>query len=386
MNFGSIVWAAIQPILSILIMVAVGVALKKKNIYGQDVMKSLGVFALQFLAPCLMLTKTASSISVNNIHQYLSIMLIAFIYQMYSFVAAFIIFYSTRKYLTPTFRKSLLSAMSFGNVGDFPIAILLTVGNAAPFNPGDGDKGVAFITAILLIYYPLFFSLGIYWIESDYKSLKVEYPKIHAELEPLQHEPERPEKPKFWRHPLFRMIIVNPNIIGIVIGLCLGLVQPLNDVFVSSNGALFFIFNTLKTLGNAYIPIGLTLFGANLIYADFSIFKRLFGIAVESTMATTIYIPIFIVVFTRLVISPILGIAFVTYLTNIGFIDPTNKILQFVLMTPMMMPMAQMNLVLSQIYHPKGKPQEMATMVAICYCFAPISLVVSLSVAIYSLS
>ena len=354
-------------------------------------MKSLGLFALNYLSPCLLMTKTAVSITIRNIDQYLSIMLISFIYQVVSFIVAFLIFYSTRKYLTPTFRKSLLSAISFGNVNDFPIAILLIIGNSPPFINGDADRGVAFISAILLVYCPFLFSLGIYWIESDYKSLRIieEHPEADDEVAPLRiEEPltEQPQRLKLWKHPLLKLIFYNPNIIGIVIGLILGIVQPLNDVIVSPSGPLFFIFNTLKTLGNAYIPIGLTLFGANLIYADFSIFKRFFGSTVESTMPSTIYIPIFAAVVTRLVLFPILGISFVTYLTSIGYIDPANKILQFVLMTPMMMPMAQLNLILSQIYHPKGKPQEMATTVAICYCFSPISLMISLSFALYSLS
>eukprot|EP00835_Amoeboradix_gromovi_P002123 NODE_113_length_19319_cov_0.247815.p6 type:complete len:387 gc:universal NODE_113_length_19319_cov_0.247815:7821-8981(+) len=386
MNFGAIVWAAIQPILTVLIMVIIGVILTKKRIYHQEVMKSLGKFALQFLAPCLMMTKTAASISPSNIMQYLFIMLITSIYQVYYIIAAFIIFFLTKRYCSPTFRTSVMSSTAFGNWGDFPIAILIAIGNSPPFEPGDSDKGIAFVTAILLLYYPLIFSLGVHWIESDYKSIKVEY--LDNKTEEESNVVAKPE-PKFYHKEWFRLIVFNPNIIGIVIGLMLGLIAPLNKVFVSSDGALFFVFNTLKTMGNAYIPIGLTLFGANLIYADFSIFKRMLRIPVthnDTELPKKIYVPIFAVIFTRLVISPIIGIAFVNFLISASFIDPMNKILQFVLILPMCMPMAQMNLVLSQIYHPKGKPEEMATMVAICYFLTPFSLIVSLSVAIYTLS
>ena len=382
MNFGSIVWGAIQPVLTVCIVVVLGAFLKRKNIYHQAVMKSLGVLALQVLSPCLLISKIAVSINLGNMPQYLTIMAISLGYFVFLFIAAGIIYYTTKKYQTPTFRTSILSATSFGNVGDFPIAILTVLGDSTPFMMGDADKGIAFITAILLVYFPLFFSIGLYWIEQDYKSIKSD----DFEQLPETTAPIVQQKTPFYKSKLFKLIFLNPNIIGIIIGLLFALIPPFNYVFVTKDGPLHFIFKLIQTIGNAYIPIGLTLFGANLTYANFGIFMKLLGRPVIQTMPTTIYVPISIIIVFKLVICPVIGIFFVKLLASVDLIDKSNAMLQFVLMTPLMMPMAQMNLILAQIYHPKGKPEEMATLVAICYIVAPISLIASLSGAIYSVS
>eukprot|EP00834_Sanchytrium_tribonematis_P001944 NODE_52_length_30984_cov_1.383358.p11 type:complete len:382 gc:universal NODE_52_length_30984_cov_1.383358:2979-1834(-) len=377
MLIGTIIWGAIQPVLTIFIMVLLGVILKRKKIYNQTVMKELGKLAIQFLSPCLLLTKIAISINIGNIASYLSIILIAFIYQVYYIVMGLIIFFSTRRFLTSTFKKSVLSSCAFGNWSDFPIAILISVGASEPFGPGDSDKGIAYTTAFVLVLIPFLFTFGQFWIESDYKSINHEDSTIADPTITLSLTK------RILNNRLFQLIVLNPNILGITIGLILGLAKPLNEIFVQPSGALYFIFKTFQVIGNGYVPISLSLFGANLMYADFSIFKKLLGFNVPQNLPKSVYIPICAVIFMRMILSPILGILFVKLISSHNLIDKSNKILQFVLILPTLMPMAQMNLILSQIQHPFGKPLEMATLTALCYTVTPFSLIASLTAAIY---
>eukprot|EP00834_Sanchytrium_tribonematis_P002198 NODE_63_length_26141_cov_1.022656.p9 type:complete len:372 gc:universal NODE_63_length_26141_cov_1.022656:17122-16007(-) len=370
MNLATIIWSAFQPVINLLIMVLLGMYLKWKKLYNEQNMSDLSRIDINYFLPCLMFSKIIVSISTNNITEYGLVLCTAFIFQCYYILCGVLIYLTTRKYQTPYFKKGVINSTAFGNWADSPFAIILAIGNSEPFKDGDANYGLALFTAFFLISSPFIFTLGIHWIKSDYKE--------------LNEEPEVETK-RMWDNPMVKLILRNPNIIAIVLGVIVAVITPLKNQFTLEGGYLHFLFITISTIGGASIPVGITLFGANLLYADFSALKRIFGFGVDSRLPRKIFVPIFAVVFFRMIFCPFIGVAYSKALVYIGLVSDSNKMMQFVLALPMCLPVAQMNLIFSQIFHPNGNPTEMATLVAICYAVAPFTMIASLTGIIYAI-
>ncbi|KAJ3048389.1 Protein M3 [Rhizophlyctis rosea] len=66
------------------------------------------------------------------------------------------------------FRNTLLAATSMGNWGDLTLAVVLSLGESAPFKKGDSALGVAYVSAFLCFSNIFAFTAGIHWIGKDH--------------------------------------------------------------------------------------------------------------------------------------------------------------------------------------------------------------------------
>ncbi|KAJ3331734.1 Protein M3 [Blyttiomyces sp. JEL0837] len=69
------------------------------------------------------------------------------------------------------FRYGCILATAMGNHGDLALAIILSVGNAQPFNNGDSAKGIAYVSAFLAFINLFFFSIGYKYFGEDMRYL-----------------------------------------------------------------------------------------------------------------------------------------------------------------------------------------------------------------------
>ena len=56
-----------------------------------------------------------------------------------------------------------------GNCGDLPIGVILSLGNYPPFHEGDAVKGVAYVSAFLVLTNIFFFTIGYHCFEQDFQ-------------------------------------------------------------------------------------------------------------------------------------------------------------------------------------------------------------------------
>jgi len=72
------------------------------------------------------------------------------LYQIIGLVTSTVI--STIFWVPHRFRWGIIVAGIWGNYGDLPTAIIMSVTAVAPFQPEDQDRAVAYIAAFLLLF------------------------------------------------------------------------------------------------------------------------------------------------------------------------------------------------------------------------------------------
>ncbi|KAJ3096466.1 Protein M3 [Phlyctochytrium planicorne] len=164
--------------------------------------------------------------------------------------------------------------------------------------------------------------------------------------------------------------------IATIAGLIIAVTPPLRQLFVLPTNAtggeseppFQFIFETLKFLGDAAVPIGLVNLGAALGRLNV---KSLLPIRITLAIA-----------FARLVLFPVIGIAIVVGLVSAKAIDPEDKILRFVLMIETCVPTASSTVFFTQLWHPRGEADNIASVVLIEYSIAAFTMIVCLTISL----
>ncbi|KAI8848224.1 auxin efflux carrier [Chytridium lagenaria] len=166
--------------------------------------------------------------------------------------------------------------------------------------------------------------------------------------------------------------------IATVVGLIVAVVPFLKALFIdlpnasaapSTNEPPFlFLFETLKFLGDAAVPLGLVNLGAALGRLNL---RSLLPIRITLAIA-----------FARLVMFPLIGFAIIIGLTNAGVVDRNDKMLRFVLLIETGVPTASSTVFFTQLWHPKGEADNIASVVLIEYTMAAVSMIVCLAIAL----
>ncbi|KAJ3214750.1 Protein M3 [Dinochytrium kinnereticum] len=118
--------------------------------------------------------------------------------------------------------------------------------------------------------------------------------------------------------------------IATIVGLIVAVSSPLKALFIEDKGSnggeppFLFVFETLKFLGDAAVPLGLVNLGAALGRLNI---RSLLPIRITLAIA-----------FARLILFPTIGFLIITQLVNARVIDPEDKIMRFVLMSCLEVP------------------------------------------------
>ncbi|KAK9761866.1 Protein M3 [Basidiobolus ranarum] len=163
--------------------------------------------------------------------------------------------------------------------------------------------------------------------------------------------------------------VFSPQNIAIILGITVGLAPPLKKLFVqppSSNTEppLLFLFELIRMIGAAYLPISLCNLGAAL--------SRL------SIRAVPLRITISFAL-VKLVLTPIIGILFVQALVyKFHIISPEDRPLRFLSMFAACVPTATSIMILSQFFSPNGETREVAAVLVVQYIIGIFTMVGSL--------
>ncbi|KNE58048.1 hypothetical protein AMAG_04874 [Allomyces macrogynus ATCC 38327] len=185
---------------------------------------------------------------------------------------------------------------------------------------------------------------------------------------------------RIWENPIMQTLMMPPNF-ALVLGLLVALIPGVKSVLVPVAGSttvppLAVIYDTTTFLGNGAMPLSMCLFGAALTTIDPDWRAAPVGVRWAAVW----------LVFYRLLFLPVAGIALVEGMVTWGWIDVEAKMLRFVLMMQACVPTAQMCLILTQYFHPRGESKEVATVMALQYAVSVVTLTASLTYILAILS
>ncbi|ORZ35278.1 auxin efflux carrier [Catenaria anguillulae PL171] len=218
-------------------------------------------------------------------------------------------------------------------------------------------------------------------------------PRAHAPNAPLNSNAEAQHEAspstmhtirRIWltvsTHPLLSSLLNLPNI-GLFSGLLVALIPGALPLMVPTSSApLSFIYSAFDFLGQAAVPLSLTIFGASLttLETDRRVWREYPGIP---------WALILVLVF-RLILMPVIGIVVVEVILvgALGWIPKEEKMLRFVLMIEAAVPTAQLVLIMAKYYHPQGEAKEAAAMTLAQYAVCFLTLTASLAFILNLLS
>ncbi|KAJ6555153.1 auxin efflux carrier [Mycena vulgaris] len=156
---GTLIWISCLPLLRLFICVACGYGITRAELFPASAARGAGQIMLNITVPSLMFSKIVPAFTSQNISALGPLVLIAVIYQGMGVAIAWMtkqIFWVPHR-----FRWGILAAGGWGNYGDIPTSIAISIAGAAPFNgASDQTLSVAYISGLSLFYMITFFPLG----------------------------------------------------------------------------------------------------------------------------------------------------------------------------------------------------------------------------------
>ncbi|KAJ1565726.1 hypothetical protein HK405_011727, partial [Cladochytrium tenue] len=157
---GRIVWAACRPILKILVEMGIGFAVARcgmLNAEGSKIIATILVWVVSGL--------DANDLSAFGIMTVASAAIVGL-----GFLAGILILRVTNPPVG--IRYATIMATALGNSGDLPLAIVLSLGDSAPFSTGGSTTGAAYISAYLCFFNIFNFTVGYLFFGEDAKAVR----------------------------------------------------------------------------------------------------------------------------------------------------------------------------------------------------------------------
>ncbi|KAG5733851.1 Protein ECM3 [Termitomyces sp. T112] len=156
---GQLIWTSCRPLIRLMLCVTGGFILTKTDNFPPIAARGAGQIALNIALPCLMFSKIVPAFTADNIHALGPLVLVAILYEAIGLLMAW--FIKQFLWVPHRFRYGVLVAGGWGNVGDIPTSVIMSVTGAAPFNGTvDQDLSIAYISAFILIFMITLFPMG----------------------------------------------------------------------------------------------------------------------------------------------------------------------------------------------------------------------------------
>ncbi|EJD55666.1 auxin efflux carrier [Auricularia subglabra TFB-10046 SS5] len=444
---GALVWMSCRPLIKMTLSTACGFILTRMGVFGPMHARGCGQVVIKVFYPALVFAKLVTGISTQNVSAIGPLFVVCGIYLV---LGAFMSLFVTQFFWVPhRFRYGIHASGIFGNFGDIPTAVIMSMTAIPPFRgQQDSDTAVAYISIFTLMFFLVLFPFGGHVlisgdfagpdrdIEDVRKTVRqqlrlsarrwerglvtlgnfvrrrktVEEPEMadddadggrpdvqtskDAKGDVEKGEPDSPgeaevqndseedattsndppisrttspagEQKAAAKDAAFRLHVarvtavvqglITPITIAMLIGLIVAVVRPLKSLFVvvpssptpnapDGQPALAFIMDTATFLGGGAVPLGLTCLGSALA-----------GLKVpRSEWHTLPFGAITSLAVGKLLVMPVLGILIVNAFVRVGFIDASDKVLQFVCIFMACVPTSTTQVFLTQMYSPDG--------------------------------
>ncbi|ORZ41273.1 auxin efflux carrier [Catenaria anguillulae PL171] len=421
-NVLSAAWAGARAMLKVALVCGIGALAYRFQMFDRPTSKTISKMFIQLYLPLLIFSKTSIAITPANAPFLAIISTFALAYFALGHAFGAVLWYFARRYMPIHLQLSLIPAAGFGNNGDLVLSIIMSLEGIGGFTSADVDKGIAYVAVWYAIFNAIFYSASVNCFKADFRRLaKAEEvlevdvdvgnpgiaiepatathvepssttqvvdttrPDSRTQLNPAQLEatPGLPathtailnsaSTPSLFTrirtilaHPFLQSLVFPPNI-ALFLGLLVALIPALKSLFLPLTTApLGFAFDAASFLGAAAIPLSMTVFGAALttIETDRDMLRKHPGL---------LWCALALLAF-RLLALPGIGIALVTVATNGGWIPKDQGMLRFVCMVQACVPTAQICILITQYYHPRGESKEMATIMIVQYAAAMLTL------------
>ncbi|KIY43446.1 auxin efflux carrier [Fistulina hepatica ATCC 64428] len=156
---GALIWMSLRPVIRLVLTASFGFALTKADVFPAVAARGAGQIVLNITLPCLMFSKMVPAFTSQNISALGPLCTVAIIYEILGFFIAWII--KQFFWVPHRFRYGILSAGIFGNVGDIPTSVVMSITASSPFNGStDPALSVAYVAAFTLVFMISLFPLG----------------------------------------------------------------------------------------------------------------------------------------------------------------------------------------------------------------------------------
>lgn len=320
---------------SVVLACAAGAWLARRGILHREGVASLSSVVFKLMLPCLLFSKISSGFTAEDICNWWILPVMAIFYNLIGM--------SMGQGIRRVFKvqdeskEAVVAACTFANSGYLPmtlIAALYGVSAGTGQDPQAAARGIAYISVYLVAQSPFLWGWG--------------YPYLGG-------------KTGGWP-PLNR--IFSPPVYGIIAGVFIALLPPLNQLFYGSHPPLRVLLSTVDLLGAGTLPCAMLIIGANLS-----------RIQIRDTAVVPPRV-IAAVSAVRLLIMPLVGIGVTLTLAACSLI-PDDPLFRLVLMLEAATPSAANLVVMCQL-HQRGE-KVMATLIFWEYLFSILTLTLFLS-------
>ncbi|KAI8057183.1 membrane transport protein-domain-containing protein [Syncephalis plumigaleata] len=379
LDVGQLIWMAAKPIIKLALVAGGGMALSRANILTASASKLISKIIVNLLMPCLLFANMAKSLSIDNLPQLGIMTITAVFYILLGLVAGLLM----KRFLNPPsrFQYGIVAASIWGNWGDLPLAIILSVGDMPPFQSGDTKLGLAFVSTLICVFNVTLFPMddkvppnrssiaqsntGEHNANEEEMKQKTDNDQITViNMDTTMTETNAPSTPhrttttnydqiafyhqfdvtyEYWHLPWYTS----------------GFHPPVKNLFVptsseslpTSEPPLYFLLDTLAFIGASSVPLSITNLGAALAKMKFKTMH------VRSAMH------------------------------GLHWVDPLeDRALRFVYMLAGCMPTATTCLLLTQLYSPDGQAHEVAGALVLQYLGGLVTMVGALALIILIIS
>ncbi|KZS91705.1 auxin efflux carrier [Sistotremastrum niveocremeum HHB9708] len=158
-SVGALIWISVRPLIRLVATTASGYLITRADLFPTVAARGTGQVLLNITLPCLMFSKIVPAFTPENIAALGPLTLVAVVYQLLGLLLSIII--KQFFWVPHRFRYGILVAGCWGNSGDVPTAVIMSITAVSPFGgTKDSTLAVAYISVFILVTFISLFPLG----------------------------------------------------------------------------------------------------------------------------------------------------------------------------------------------------------------------------------
>lgn len=354
--------AAIKAISKLISTCGIGVFAAKVGILDQTALGVLSKLIFNIFQPCLLFVNVATTVAELSSKagggEAIYILPLAAGFQIIVgyIVGKIVSLFMFRGKSEDEGAKQLLACTTFGNSGPLPLVFTDGLFRSHP-NPALLSKSVAYISLYLLGWSPLFWIVG---------------PAILKENNPNDSSRSAAEKRKELLSRIF-----SPPVVASIFGMIVGFLPFLRKLFVNSNSIFNPIFESMRTLGAAYLPAVLIVLAGSLSPSGSKPAQEPQVSTAETTAENKQFLSRALAIYlARFVLMPTVAFSLFSVLSKVfpavKALFEKDKLLLMILLLESCMPSAQNTTVILQLQGNKAAATRLArTLMVIYLCGVP---------------